>query len=166
LAAVTGGGMMMEQPSAFREWLEKRIKDPALSLRTAHFFWQDTHNPAYVWWAIEICTSRGTQMDFPAWVRQYLADCAGRMFSPALVEQSDLRKILPRIMGFPPKRGRGNLLDLGKKEANQFSLPAMRFAIYIEKGAKPTAALRTASEFLDPEVADKIDIKTLLFHIK
>jgi hypothetical protein len=68
-------------------------------------------------------------------------------------------------MGFPPKRGRGNPLDLGKNE-DQFSIPAMRFAIEIEKGARPTVALRTAFESLDAKVADRMDEKTLLSHIK
>lgn len=42
----------------------------------------------------------------------------------------------------------------------------MRFAIEIEKGAKPTTALRTAFEALDTNVADKMDEKTLQSHIK
>ena len=156
---------MAGQRSAFREWFEKRIKDPHLSLSTTRFYWQDTHNPAYVWWAIEICVCRDIQIEFPDWVRKYLAECAQRMLSPDAAEQSDLRKVLPGIMGFPPKRGRGNPLDLGKNE-DQFSIPAMRFAIEIEKGARPTVALRTAFESLDAKVADRMDEKTLLSHIK
>jgi hypothetical protein len=156
---------MKGQRLPLREWLEKRFKEPALLLRAAHFFWQETRNPANVWWAIEICTRDG-RVEFPGWVRQYLTDCARRMMSPEARQESDLRKIFPKIFDFPTKRGRGSLLDLGWKEANQFFVPAMRFAIEIEKGAKPTAALRTAFEYLDAEVADSMDEKTLLSHIK
>lgn len=157
---------MAGKSTAFREWLERRIKEPDLLLRAAHFFWQDTHSPVYAWWAIEICACGDSHIEFPDWVREYLAECAQRMLSPDSAVQSDLRKVLPRIMGFPPKRGRGNPLDLGKREADQFAIPAMKFAIEIEKGAKPTAALRTAFEFLNAEVADRMDEKTFLSHIK
>jgi hypothetical protein len=153
---------MKKQRSAFREWVEKQIKEPGLKLRTARFFWEDTQNPAFVWRAIEICISPDTQAEFPTWVRQYLADCARRMFSPASIEKSDLRKALPGIMGFALKRGPGNPLNLGTDD--QFVLPAMKFAIEIEKGAKPTDALRAASESLDP--AGRTNEKTLQLHIK
>ena len=150
--------------SAFVEWFRTRIKKPDLLLRTALFYWEDTRNPVYVWWAIEICTCGNDQVEFPSWVRDYLAECAKRMQSSDLVAESDLRKVLPRIMAFPKKRGRGNLLDIGGDE--EYSIPAMRFAIEIENGAKPTAALRIAFESLDAKVADKMDEKTLQSHIK
>ena len=42
----------------------------------------------------------------------------------------------------------------------------MRFAAEIVRGKKPPEALRSASELLDAQVADKMDDKTLLSHIK
>ena len=154
--------MASKRHPAFKDWLKDRIERPEFMLRVALGSWQETDNPAYVWWAIELCT-RSDQIEFPHWVREYLAECAQRMSSPDAAGASDLRKVLPRIMGFPVKRGRGRLLDLG---AEDYATPAMRFAIEIEKGAKPTAALHTAFEALDAKIADKMDDKTFLSHIK
>ena len=103
-------------------------------------------------------------MDFPDWVQEYLAACAQRMLSPQAANDTDLRKILPRIMGFPAKRGRGNLLN-PDGDTWLYLDAAAKFAREIATGAKPKAALRSAFEVLDPEFAD-IDDKTLISHIK
>ena len=42
----------------------------------------------------------------------------------------------------------------------------MRFAAEIADGKTPPEALRSASDLLDAQVADKMDDKTLLSHIK
>jgi hypothetical protein len=154
--------MASKRHPAFKDWLKDRIERPEFMLQVALGSWQETHNPAYVWWAIELCTS-SDKIEFPNWVREYLAKCAQRMSSPDAAAASDLRKVLPRIMGFPAKRGRGHLLDLG---AEDYATSAMKFAIEIERGARPTQALRSAFEALDAEIADRMDDKTLQSHIK
>ena len=127
--------MARKKQSAFGEWLMGQFRRPDHLLTAARYYWQDTHNPAYVWWAINICTRQDTQIEFPEWVSQYLAGCAQRMMSSNAAAQSDLRKVLPQILGFPRKRGRGNLLDMGKS-VTHYNIPAIRFAIEIERGVK------------------------------
>jgi hypothetical protein len=125
--------------------------------------WEGTKNPYFVWQAIDTCSA--LQWELPDWVRAYLAGCARRMVSEDTVQASDLRKILPEVLGFPRKRGPGSLLKPDGDAAKYFE-SAVVFATEIENGAKPSAALRTASEYLDKKVADKIDDKTLRSHIK
>ena len=81
MAVVTAVVMAQRQRPAFIDWFANRIREPDILLRAALFFWRETHNPVYVWWAIEICTRSG-QVDFPDWVRSYLTECAQRMLSP------------------------------------------------------------------------------------
>jgi hypothetical protein len=125
--------------------------------------WKNTGNPYYVWQTIEICIRE--KINLPYWVNQYLAECAQRMLSPDATKSRDLGRVLPRIMGFPQKRGPGHSLE-PDRESHLFFKPAWTFLFEIEKGKKPTAALRSAFEVLDQEVCDKMENKTLLRHIK
>jgi hypothetical protein len=78
---------------------------------------------------------------------------------------NDLREILREVLGFSAKRGRGHPLR-PDGEASEYVTAAVVFANEIDKGSKPTAALSEAFMALDQSVADKIDSKTLLGHIK
>jgi hypothetical protein len=148
---------------SFTVWLIERLRKPDAILPYLRSDWEGTKNPYFVWEAIDICNTR--QWELPDWVRAYLVSCARRMMSEDAVQASDLRKILPEVLGFPRKRGPGNLLKPDGDVGKYFSAAVM-FAVEIEKGAEPSAALRTASEYLDKEVADKIDDKTLRGHIR
>jgi hypothetical protein len=147
----------------FFEWYSKRIQLPDVLLTACRLQWKETDNPIYVWQAINFCTSKN--VGFPDWVCQYLAECAERMLSPDAAKASDLRKVLPQIMGFPRKRGRGNPLEPDGNE-QQYMLAASKFAREIANGAKPTVALRSAFERLDKKMPDRNDDKTLQSHIK
>jgi hypothetical protein len=148
---------------AFVEWLQEYCKTPEVVLGYTSAEWEQSHNPYFAWKAIQYCTQR--KIDFPDWVRDYLAECAQRMVSPSAAEASDVRKVLPRIMGFASKRGPGTPLRPEGKEDQYFDA-ALCFAREIAKGASPTVAIQTAFETLAPEVADKMDHRTLRSHIK
>jgi hypothetical protein len=148
---------------AFIKWLLEYGKTPEFVLGYALAEWEQTHNPYFAWKAIEYCTQR--KIDYPDWVRDYLAECAQRMVSASAAETSDVRKVLPRIMGFPSKRGPGNPLKPERKEDQYFDA-ALCFMGEIAKGSSPSMAVQTAFETLDPKVADKMDHRTLRSHIK
>jgi hypothetical protein len=147
----------------FGKWYWDRINMPDVRLASALFGWKNTDNPYYVWEAIDFCISK--KIELPDWVYHYLAECAQRMLSPVSVNAGDLRKVLPQIMGFPQKLGRGHPLE-PEGSTWQYLGAAIRFAIEIERGAKPTAALKSAFDALDRKHVDKVDDKTLQRHIK
>lgn len=127
--------------------------------------WEVTGNPFWVWEEIDICCRQG--LDFPDWVKTYLARCAARMTSPDAARARDLRKALPGILGFPQNsRGRGaNPLNPGgmnDARRDEYAEMATRFLRAIEGGAEPTAALAIARGEGDPETDDR----TVLRHIK
>ena len=73
--------------------------------------WEADGNPYWVWVQIGICC-RWSQ-DFPDWVLSYLAQCAERMIPPPdAARERDLRKVLPKIFGFPKNsRGQDLMMD-------------------------------------------------------
>jgi hypothetical protein len=154
----------MKESHRFAVWLKDWASNPDIALPHLQSDWEDTKNPFFVWSAINVCDLN--QRELPDWVRAYLASCALRMVSEDAVQASDLRKILPEVLGFPrKKRGPGNLLR-PEGDGVEYMVQAMVFAVEIEKGAKPSVALHTASESLGKKVADRIDDKTLLNKIK
>jgi hypothetical protein len=146
------------------EWFLERTGKSDFVLAGAFVKWKETHNPYFVWMAIEACTRE--RVGFPDWVCKYLAECATRMLSPQAEDASDLRKILPEIMGFSSTKGRGRYPLAPDDDNWRYLGAAMRFAVEIFKGAQPTAALSSAFDVLDFEVADRMDDKTLRNHIK
>jgi len=80
------------------------------------------------------------------------------MLSSTARRTSDLRKHLPWVLGFPKKRGPGNLLDPDR--AQQKTWFAFNFAAEIRKGNDPVTARRNACDALDGKAAD-VDDKTL-----
>jgi hypothetical protein len=129
---------------------------PDFYMRTCRGGWQKEGNPFFVWRAVAVCTEH--KKPFPDWVMEYLGDVAQRMTSDDAAAATDLRAVLPGIMGFPAKPGPGHPLTRPK---NDEVLLAGWFAIEIVvNGLEPTEALRKAAERLPPEAADR-DEKTL-----
>jgi hypothetical protein len=87
------------------------------------------------------------------------------MLAPDAKKSSDLRKILPSILGFPAKRGPGKPLD-PDHDPNDVTLLAIVFARAIQKGMDPSAARKEASKYLPRLRADKLDDKTLQVWLK
>src|ERR1700730_18056223 len=99
----------MKESHRFAVWLKDWVSNPDIALPHLQSDWEDTKNPFFVWSAINVCDLN--QRELPDWVRAYLASCARRMVSEDAVQKSDLRKILPGVLGFPQKkRGPGPLL--------------------------------------------------------
>jgi hypothetical protein len=139
--------------------------DPDIQLMHLRDLWQDTDNPYYAWEAINICARH--KCAFPDWVQSYLEQCAKRMMDAGKSKASnDLRAILPGVFGFPKKRGPGHPLRPDGDEDGSYMFAAIVFAVAIGDGQKPSQALHKASETLDQPLADNIDDKTLLEHIK
>jgi hypothetical protein len=137
------------------KWL---FRDPNFMLDFMCAGWEKTKNPYYAWSAINICTKHNKPL--PTWVVDYLAECAERMLSEKARQSNDLRKLLPSVLGFPAKRGPGRPLDPDRDQDDK-SIFAIRFAIEIEKGKKPSIARREATKYLPESRVDKIDDKTL-----
>jgi hypothetical protein len=156
--------LLTELDAVGPDWPYNRImEDPGIFFGETEREWSRTNNPYWVWSTIKFCAAN--RVEYPSWVYQYLADCARRMLSDDAVETSDLRKTLPTTMGFSLERGRGHPLNperVGKK----YFFCALIFGFRISKGATPKEALKSAFEVLDRDVADKMDDKTLLSHIK
>jgi hypothetical protein len=149
--------------SAFARFFDACASNPNLLLAACYDNWQDTKNPSHMWHAIDICARH--KCDFPDWIREYLGLCAKRMMAEAQSKASkDLRAILPKVLGFPAKRGRGHPLRPDGSE--DYMTVAWAFAGEIAKGRKPSDALSNASKVLHKTLGDKIDYKTLLGHIK
>ena len=156
------------KPTAIRAELERDVKKLVLDkplrqliVKLAPDASLETGNPYYLWEAIGICIEDG--LEFPSWVRDYLAMVAENMTSPWAKREHDLRKVLPSILGFDMKRGR-HLLD-SDPITDDRGLLAIRFAIQIQRGTEPKAALANVREAADRSLADKDD-RTLLSYIK
>jgi hypothetical protein len=154
--------LLTELDAAGPNWPLDRIgENPSIFLDETSREWMRTSNPYWVWSAISFCASNG--VEYPAWVKNYLADCARRMLSDEARATSDFGRALPRILGFSLERGRGHLLDpegVGKK----YFPAALQFAFEISNGASPKEALQRAFEVLDPAEGNMED-KTLRSHI-
>jgi hypothetical protein len=120
-------------------------------------------NPYYVWEAIDICHKHG--LYFPPWIRAYLADCASRMTAPDATH-GDLRKALPKIMGFNMKPGANLLRPDGPDDSGDDMLLAMRFVNeHVWLGRTREQALSNACVGLNPELLS-MESKSLLARIR
>jgi hypothetical protein len=131
--------------------------------------WETTGNPYWVWEQIAICSNTG--VDFPDWVRIYLAQCAERMTSPDALRERDLRKMLPKILGFPKNsHGAGHLLDPGGMHDPrwiEYAKVAMEFKRVIQRPWVTTAyALKEARKDGHQKLLGDVGDRTLLRHIK
>jgi hypothetical protein len=119
---------------------------------------ESTGNPYLAWFVIDHCAEANKPL--PAWVFTYLAQCAGRMLSEKARRPSDLRKVLPWVLGFPKQRGPGNPLDpVGGPERVLFTL---EFGIRVLCGEDPVTARRDACNAVFDGKEAEVDDKTLL----
>jgi len=135
------------------EKLRTLLRHPDIRIRALRSGFAETGNPAYVWQAVAICAEHSRPL--PDWILAYLGVVAKLMTSDAARASTDLRAILPSIMGFPAKRGPGHPLDPDGGVPDDAALLSILFAIEIERGEKPSAALHNAASHSDlsPEVA-------------
>jgi hypothetical protein len=132
--------------------------DPDFHIEGARKVFADTPNPYFAWLAIEVCVKHGKEI--PDWLRRYLLQCAERMQSDA-AKKHGLREVLPWVFDFSKKPGPGNLLD-PYPDSDERMMLAIKFAIKIQQGMKPAAALTSArNETFDQGRADKIKDQTL-----
>ena len=158
--------MSNEEGKRFMEWVWRSVETPEIKLPMIGTVWKNTGNPFFVWVAIAWCAK--LKCDLPDWVLDYLNGCATRMLSKEARQSNDFRKILPRVMGFPKKHGRGAhplRQDLEPGCDKQFKKAVWAFGMEIFKGAKPAAALRDAANAL-PSKLSETDDKTLRRQIK
>jgi hypothetical protein len=126
---------------------------------------EESGNPYFAWAAIHQCIKANTP--FPNWLIAYLAQCSERM--PKAEQTSDLRKVLPWILGFPTKRGPRNLLRPGYSKRLKF---VIKFARLIVQGQDPVMARRDACNAVFDGKDGEVDDKTLVrwvrnaFHLK
>jgi hypothetical protein len=144
--------------STFSQKVIRLLRDPDFMLDATFSRWDETKNPYYAWEAINRCTTHKKQL--PTWVVDYLSACAERMMSDKAQQSNDLRKILPWILAFPAKRGPGKLLN-PDHDPDDKMIFALRFAIEIENGKKPSIARSEAAKYLPRHRGDRIDDKTL-----
>jgi hypothetical protein len=134
-----------------------------VALKVLRQDWEKSRNPFFVWKAVQAC-ARG-RADLPIWVLDYMVGCANRMFAPETVESKDLRATLLTVFGFPTKSGRGHhLLKPPGHEIDEYEIPTIAFAVELEKGARPSAALRKAADHLPGHLIN-VDNKTLRANI-
>jgi hypothetical protein len=94
----------------FKQLTLRGVRDPEYRLECLRDDWTQTSNPLCAWGAIKICATN--KLPIPEWVTDYLAGAADRMLSAETAESKDARAVLPKILGFPSKRGPGNPLRL------------------------------------------------------
>jgi hypothetical protein len=94
----------------FKQLTLRGVRDPEYRLECLRDDWTQTSNPLCAWEAIKICATN--KLPIPEWVTDYLAGAADRMLSAETAESKDARAVLPKILGFPSKRGPGNPLRL------------------------------------------------------
>jgi hypothetical protein len=129
----------------FENFRGRGIDDSDLQVSLRLSMWKDTHNPAYLWAVVGLCTKHGKAL--PPVVMDYLADVARRMSSPGARSAQDLTKVLPGILGFPAKkRGPGRLLDPSAAAGDLYDRKlAMLFAVELEQGRSLKDALVNAT---------------------
>jgi hypothetical protein len=111
-------------------------RDSEVMLLVAQSELEESGNPYYAWFAVEICIK--AKEPFPDWLTAYLAGCAHRMLSKKAKDARDLRKILPWVLGFPSRRGPGNPLEVNQNQHKKAF--ALEFAIRMDTGDEPAAA--------------------------
>jgi hypothetical protein len=123
-------------PSPPRVAQEIVSNDPDFTIEGARGVFADTANPYFAWWALDVCLEH--KKEIPDWLATYLMRCAERIKSDD-AKKGGLREVLPWVFGFSKKVGPGNSLDPYRDSPDRMRL-AIKFAIKIEQGEKPSAA--------------------------
>ena len=140
------------------EELEVLLRDPDFTLDLFAQSFADDGNPYYAFMAIGICRKHGKQ--FPDWVNAYLDQVVERMELDEAKETDDLREVLPKIFGFPKRRGPGKLLNPG--DNHKRILFAMKFkSLLFQKGQEPKQAMANAYNAIFDGKNDNVDDRTL-----
>jgi hypothetical protein len=142
---------------------EKRVRDPDRWLELLQTL-TVTRSPYFAWEAIRVC--RKHRRPIPAWIADYLGECADRMLSDKAKRAGDVRKTLLWVFGFPEKKpGPGGLFDqynlLLKKTLRP--LFAINFALKLYQGEQDVVKARrdTGDEVFGPVTGNTIDDRTL-----
>jgi hypothetical protein len=128
-----------------------------IELEIARGDFEESGNPHYAWKAIDFCIKNDLLVG-PSWLTVYLAQCSERMLDKA-EQTTDLRKILPWVLGFPRGRGPGKLLHPYRSEGQVHF--AIEFAYRVLKGQDPVIARREACNAALDGKAAEADDKTL-----
>ncbi|HEY1749578.1 MAG TPA: hypothetical protein VGG11_22815 [Xanthobacteraceae bacterium] len=147
-----------------REVLLNSGEDPFLAGFEYH--WKKDKNPIYVWSAIH--RSKKIKQPLPKWALIYLYDVAERIDDFWTKDVSDVREVLPGILGFAKRIGPGGhvgkVQELRKREAL-----AMAFAAQIFAGKSPADACADARNSMEYRVkgkSDEPDDRTLEAHLR
>jgi hypothetical protein len=143
----------------FREMREVVMRDPDFQIDVFLRALAVNFNPYYAWRALEVCLKN--KKEIPDLLVAYLQQCIERMMSDRARNAGDLRDVLPWIFDFPMRAGPGKLLDPDRDPDDKLFF-ALKFAIKLQQGKKPSAAMASAAEeVLGLERAEKISEKTL-----
>jgi hypothetical protein len=150
---------MIADPPSFLSMAEAVFKDPSLKLKAYLHGYVETKNPVYMWQAIKLCTEHN--LPLPDWVSYYLGAVANVMLSDEVRQCSDLRQILPYVLGFrlaKKKPGPGRLLDPDAASEDR-ALFTIKFLCKLKENDQcgPSEALKAAQRKMDASVADKDD---------
>jgi len=132
----------MKRPS---EFLHLRFRQAFMASR----------NPYYAWAALRLCTDR---KPLPSWLAAYLVQCSERMLSEKAEQASDLREILPWVLGFPAKRAKKRFHDKISLKMWKF---ATEFGVRILRDEDPVTARHNACNAAFDSKDDDVDDKTL-----
>ena len=114
-----------------------------------------SRNPYYAWAALRLCTDR---KPLPSWLAAYLVQCSERMLSEKAEQASDLREILPWVLGFPAKRAKKRFHDKISLKMWKF---ATEFGVRILRDEDPVTARHNACNAAFDSKDDDVDDKTL-----
>jgi hypothetical protein len=138
-------------------FIEKLKRDAEAMLPGMQLGLEEDGNPVWAWKALDLCFKSNTA--FPDWLNNYLAQCAERMKSQRAKTASEVRDVLPWILGFDGMRARGNALDIDRHSYKKAF--ALMFAVQLFKGdTPPEARLKACNQiFLGKDT--NIDDRTL-----
>ena len=125
-------------------------------------------DPYYAWAALRSCTNL-VEKPLPPWLASYLFQCSERIEKAE--QASDLRGVLPWVLGFPTKRTKKCLSDKVSPRTRTWKF-VTEFGVRILQDEDPVAARRNACndafDGKDTNVDDKTLMRWLLsaFHLK
>ena len=124
--------------------------------KTLQTLFEETGNPVFVW--REIGFRIRANEPLPAWVNQYLGDCADRL-EAAEAGRLNVKNALPGVFGFDLRRGPGSPLAEIER-ANRDQQFALEFAAAILRDQRPVDARDSAFNKCARN-EDDVDEKTL-----
>jgi replication fork clamp-binding protein CrfC len=118
-----------ETSNKFREYLI------SYQLNRSEDLYQKSKNPMYAWQLIEFCEK--SKIDYPNWVKEYLASCASNLLNLHYGIGEDITKSVSNAIGMLKKGGGASWIMLQKKEEERMSaiedLERQRYNFYGKK---------------------------------